>query len=107
MVVDGTNRSFRNNIKLKFSPQANKKLSTPKGKNTGNSSYISSLSLFILERLAKEVNEIFKYFKKNTLSNQKNLMLKHQQITLTHLILSGILLNSRKHSQSCKTKKSK
>jgi len=85
LMVDGTNRSFRNNVKLKFSPQANKELSTPKGKNTGNSSYISSLSPPIPVKSAKEVNKISKYFKKNALSNQKNLMLKHQQTTLTRL----------------------
>jgi len=106
-MVDGTNRSFRNNIKSKFSPQANKELSTPKCKNTGNSSYVSPLSPPILVKSAKEVNKISKYFKKNALSNQNNLMLKHQQTTLTCLILSEILLNSRKHSQSCKTKISK
>ena len=105
LMVDGTNRSFRNNVKSKFSPQANKESSTPKGKNTSNSSYISPLSPPILAKSAKKVNKISKYFKKNTLSNQKDLMLKHQQTTLTCLILSGILLNSRKYSQSCKTKK--
>ena len=53
LMVDGTNRSFRNNVKLKFSPQANKELSTPKDKNTGNSSYISSLSPPIPVKSAK------------------------------------------------------
>ena len=43
LIADSTNRSFKNNIKLKFSPQANKESLTPKGKNTGNSSYIFPL----------------------------------------------------------------
>lgn len=74
LMVDGTNRSFRNNVKSKFSPQANKELSTPKGKNTGNSSYVSPLPPPILAKSAKEVNEISKYFKKNALSNQKKIL---------------------------------
>jgi len=109
LMVDSTNRSFRNNVKVKskFSPQINKELSTPKGKNTSNSSYVFSLLPLIPAKLTKEVNEISKYFKKNASSNQKNLTLKHQQTTLTYLILLEILLNSRKCSQSCKTKKLK
>ena len=63
-MVDSTNRSFKNNIKSKFSPQANKESSTPKSKNTGNSSYVSPLSPLILAKLAKKVNKISKYFKK-------------------------------------------
>ena len=106
-MVDSTNRSFRNNVKSKFSPQINKELSTPKGKNTSNSSYVFSLLPLIPAKLTKEVNEISKYFKKNASSNQKNLTLKHQQTTLTYIILLEILLNSRKCSQSYKTKKLK
>ena len=71
LMVDGTNRSFRNNTKSKFSPQANKKSSTSKSKNTSDSSYIFLLPLSIPVKLVKKVNEISKYFKKNALSNQK------------------------------------
>jgi len=63
LIVDGTNRLFRNNIKSKFSPQAIKKPTNSKGKNTKNLSYVSSLSLPILAKTIKEVNEILKYFK--------------------------------------------
>ena len=70
-MVDGTKKSFKTNIKSKFSPQANKESSTPKGKNTSNSSYVSPLPPLILAKLAKKVNKISKYFKKNALSNQK------------------------------------
>ena len=63
LIVDGTNRLFRNNVKSKFSPQAIKKPTNPKGKNTKNLSYVSSLSLPILAKTIKEVNEILKYFK--------------------------------------------
>jgi len=72
-MVDGTNRLFRNNVKSKFSPQINKEPTNPKGKNTDNSSYVSSLSSPILVKMAKEVNEIFKFFKKNSTTNQKKL----------------------------------
>ena len=67
-MVDGTNRLFRNNIKSKFSPQAVKE--TTKSKRLAvNFPYISSLSLSILAKSAKKVNEISKYFKKQQLSN--------------------------------------
>ena len=58
-MIDGTNRSFRNNIKFKFSPQVAKELTNPKGKNAENTSYVSSLPPPILAKTAKEVNEIF------------------------------------------------
>jgi len=61
-------------LKSKFSPQANKKSSTPKGKNTSNSSYVFSLPPPIPAKLAKKVNEISKYFRKNALSNQKEIL---------------------------------
>ena len=69
-MIDGTNRSFRNNVKFKFSLQAIKKLTNPKGKNTEYLSYMSSLPPPILAKTAKKVNEISKYFKNST-NNQK------------------------------------
>jgi len=84
LIVDGTNVLLRNNVKSKFSPQAIKELTNPKGKNTENLSYMSSLPPPILAKTAKKVNKISKYFKKNSTNNQKNYMLKYQ---LTHLTL--------------------
>jgi len=65
-LTDSTNRSFRNNIKFKFSPQIIKKNNSNKGKNSVNTLYISLLPPPILAKMAKEVNEISKYFKKNS-----------------------------------------
>ena len=106
-MVDSTNKFFRNNVKSKFSPQANKEPFIPKGKNTGNSSYIFPLPSSIPTKTAKKVNEISKYFKKNSSTNQKNLMLKHWLTSLTYLTLLEILLKSRKHFQNFKIKKLK
>ena len=64
LIVNGTNRFFRNNVKSKFSPQAIKKTAKPKKSNTAHSPYVSSLPSLILAKLAKEINEILKYFKK-------------------------------------------
>ena len=71
LIVNNTNRTFRNNIKSKFSPQANKKTTITKGKNTANSLYVSSLPPSILAKTAKKVNEISKYFKKNSQNTTK------------------------------------
>jgi len=64
-MVDSTNRSFRNNIKSKFSPQTIKEPTNPKGKNIENLSYVSFLPPPISAKTVKEVNEILKYFKRN------------------------------------------
>jgi len=63
-MVDGTDRSFRNNVKSKFSPQVIKNSTKPKKSNVANLSYVSSFFPPIPAKLAKEVNEISKYFKK-------------------------------------------
>jgi len=63
-MVDGTDRSFRNNIKYKFSPQVIKNSTKSKKSNMANLSYVSSLFPPIPAKLAKEVNKISKYFKK-------------------------------------------
>ena len=62
LLVDGTNRFFRNNIKSKFSPQIIKKNNFNKGKNLVNTLYVSPLPHPIPAKIAKEVNKIFKYF---------------------------------------------
>ena len=69
LMVNSTNRSFRNNIKLKFSSQIVKETTKPKETNVVNFSYVSFLSPPIPAKSAKEVNEISKYFKKQQLSN--------------------------------------
>jgi len=57
--------SFRNKVKLKFSPQVSRPQASIKGKETAKPTFVSSLSSLIP---AKEVNEISKYFK-NSFSN--------------------------------------
>ena len=71
LIVDDTNRLFRNNVKSKFSPQIVKEPTNPKSKNAENTSYVSSLPSPILAKTAKDINEILKYFKKNPSNNQK------------------------------------
>ena len=66
LMVDGTNRSFRNNVKSKFSPQVIKEATKSKDSNIVNSSYMSSLLPPILAKSAKKINEISKYFKKQS-----------------------------------------
>jgi len=89
-MVNGTNRSFRNNVKSKFSPQAVKEITKSKETNMANSPYVSSLPPPILAKLAKEINEISKYFKKQQPANNgKNLMLRYPLNHLILLILQG------------------
>jgi len=66
LLVDGTNHSFRNNVKSKFSLQVVKEATKAKESNISHSSYVSTLSLPILAKSAKKVNEISRYFKKTT-----------------------------------------
>ena len=71
LLVDSTNRMFRNNIKSKFSPQVTNEPTIIKDKNTVKVSYISYLPPSILVKIAKEINEISKYFKKNSSTTAK------------------------------------
>ena len=64
LMVNSTNRSFRNSVKSKFSPHVVKETTKTKETNIVNSPYVSSLSSPILAKSAKEVNKILKYFKK-------------------------------------------
>ena len=64
LMVNSTNRSFRNNVKSKFSPYVVKETTKTKKTNTVNSSHVFSLFSPILAKSAKEVNKILKYFKK-------------------------------------------
>jgi len=65
LYVDNQKTSFRNKVKLKFSPMALNNTNNSKGKNKVNSSYVSFLSFFIPAKSPKEVNKISKFFKKN------------------------------------------
>jgi len=71
LLVDSINRMFRNNIKSKFSPQVTNEPTIIQDKNTVKVSYISSLPPSILVKIVKEVNEISKYFKKNSFTTAK------------------------------------
>jgi len=63
-MVDSTNCTFRNNVKSKFSPQVAKETTKSKSPNVSQSPYVSTISPPISAKLAKEVNKISKYFKK-------------------------------------------
>jgi len=71
LMVDSTNRLFRNNIKSKFNLQVAKEPTNPKGQNAVNTLYVSSLPPPIPVKTTNEINEISKYFKKNPSNNQK------------------------------------
>ena len=71
LIVDETNTLFRNKIKSKFSLQVLKILSNGKGKNIIKLAFISSISSPIQAKFLKEVNKILKYFKKNSIIQQK------------------------------------
>ena len=69
--VDNSNTSFRNKVKSKFNPQANKLQTTNKVKKIAKPTFISALSPSILAKSHKEVNELSKYFKINKKQGQK------------------------------------
>jgi len=68
LTVDDSKMSFRNKVKSKFSQQVIKESVNNKGKNTIKPSYVSPLPPPILAKSPKEINEISKFFKKNSLS---------------------------------------
>ena len=69
--VDNSNTSFRNKVKSKFNPQANKPQTTNKVKKMAKPIFISALSSSIPAKLSKKVNKLSKYFKKNKKQGQK------------------------------------
>ena len=71
LFIDDSNTSLRNMVKSKFSPQALKKPTNNKGKGMVKPSYIYTLPPPISAKLPKEINEISKYFKKNSFFVQK------------------------------------
>jgi len=68
-MVNSTNRSFRSNVKSKFSPQVVKESAKPKESTATCSPYVSSLPPIIPAKSAKKINEILKYFKKQQPTN--------------------------------------
>jgi len=66
LYVDDSRTSFRNQVKSKFNPNVNKTLVNGKGKETVKATYVSPLPSPILVKSPKEVNEISKFFKKNS-----------------------------------------
>jgi len=73
LYVDEANTTFRNKIKFKFTLQVPKSMNNNKSKEIVKSTFISLISPLIPAKLQKEVNELSKYFKKNTNSQQKKL----------------------------------
>jgi len=71
LYVDDSRTSFRNQVKSKFNPNVNKTLVNGKGKETVKATYVSPLPPPILVKSPKEVNEISKFFKKNSNHPQK------------------------------------
>ena len=63
--------SFRNKVKTQFSSQSIKETHNNKGKNMVNLTYVSTLLPSILAKSPKEIIEISKYFKKNTVPKKK------------------------------------
>ena len=73
LYVDEVNTTFRNKVKTKFTPQVPKFMNNNKSKEIVKPTFISSIPPPIPAKTQKEVNELSKYFKKNTNSQQKKL----------------------------------
>ena len=73
LLVDGTNYSFRNNIKSKFSLQVAKESTKAKESNVFCFPYVSTLPSPIPAKLVKEVIKISKYFKKQPVNQEPKL----------------------------------
>ena len=70
--VDDSKTLFRNKVKSKFNPQIPKAQANNKGKEIVKPTYVSLLSLPILAKTPKEVNEVSKYFKKINFPQKKS-----------------------------------
>ena len=68
--MDNSKTLFRSKVKSKFNLQVTKTLVNNKGKESVKPTYISPLSPPILAKTPKEVNEISKYFKNNSLQKK-------------------------------------
>ena len=73
LYVDKANTIFRNKVKSKFTSQVPKSTNNNKNKEIVKPTFIFSISPLIPDKLQKKVNELSKYFKKNTNSQQKKL----------------------------------
>ena len=72
LYIDNTNTTFRNKVSSKFTPQVPKNSNiNNKGKETVKPTFISPIPPPIPAKTQKEVNELWKYFKKNTNPQQK------------------------------------
>jgi len=71
LIVDSINRSFRNNVKSKFSLQVTKETAKPKDANILGFPYIFFLPPPIPAKSAKKINEISKYFKQQQPTNYR------------------------------------
>ena len=67
LYINNTNTTFRNKVSSKFTPRVpNNSNINNKGKEIVKSIFISPIPSSILAKTQKEVNELSKYFKKNT-----------------------------------------
>jgi len=74
LIVDGSNMSFRNKVKAKFSPQISKMPVNVKDKEVTKSTYVSPLLSPILAKFPKKINEISKYQEECVFSSKKSYM---------------------------------
>ena len=89
LIIDGDNFSFRYKVKIQFNLPSNSINISRKGKDIAKPASISSLSLLILAKSPKEINTIFKYFKKP--SNNKGEKLYAQASALLSNVTREIL----------------
>jgi len=96
LFMDNNKTTFRNKVKLQFSPQVSKPKISLKGKETVKPTFVSSLPPFIPAKSQKEVNKISKYFKKNTKASPSKSYMQASSSTkltssipITNKILTG------------------
>jgi len=98
LFMDNNKTTFRNKVKSQFSPQVSKPKISLKDKETVKPTFVSSLLPPIPAKSQKEINEISKYFKKNTkTSPSKSYMQASSSTKLTSSIpLSDVTRNALK-----------
>ena len=97
LIADSNGSSFRNKVAAKFMPKINTS-NTSKGNNSKSADKpvsINRLPPLISAKSPKEVNKIFKYFKKNNQSKEKT---KFKQLLLLQSTTLEKFLKSRKLS---------
>jgi len=90
LFMDNNKTTFRNKVKSQFSPQVSKPKVSLKGKEMVKPTFVSSLLSPILAKSQKEVNEISKYFKKNTKASPSK---SYMQASSSTKSTSSILLS--------------